>query len=39
MKTTTNFAEWMANTVKSLHYSNNEEMERAFERIEENYLE
>jgi hypothetical protein len=30
-----NFAEWMANTVKSLHYSNNEEMERAFERLEE----
>jgi hypothetical protein len=30
-----NFAEWMANTVKSIHYSDNEQMERAFERLEE----
>jgi spermidine/putrescine-binding protein len=27
------FANWMANTVKSIHYSDNEQMERAFERL------
>ncbi len=27
------FLEWMAYTIKSVHYANSEEMERAMERI------
>ena len=32
-----NFNEWMLNKVKSVHYSNNEEMCNAYEKIEEKY--
>lgn len=35
MKTTKQFNEWMAK-IQSVHYSNNEQMEMAFERIENN---
>ena len=33
-----NFNEWMLNKVKSVHYSNNEEMCNAYEKIEEKYV-
>ena len=33
-----NFNEWMLNKVKSIHYSNNEEMCNAYEKIEEKYV-
>ena len=33
-----NFNEWMLNKVKSIHYSNNEEMCKAYEKIEEKYV-
>jgi len=29
----TNFNNWMANVVKSIHYANNEQMLKAFERF------
>ena len=32
------FNEWMLNKVKSVHYSNNEEMCNAYEKIEEKYV-
>lgn len=32
------FEEWMRNTVKTIHYANNEKMSEAYERVMSNYL-
>lgn len=32
-----NFDTWMRNTVKSVHYSNNQAMVNAYERVEEKF--
>lgn len=32
-----NFDMWMRNTVKSVHYSNNQAMVNAYERVEEKF--
>lgn len=32
-----NFDNWMRNRVKSVHYSNNQEMVNAYERVEEKF--
>lgn len=33
-----NFNDWMLNRVKSIHYSNNQEMCNAYDKIEEKYV-
>ena len=33
-----NFNDWMLNRVKSVHYSNNQEMCNAYDKIEEKYV-
>jgi hypothetical protein len=33
------FEQWMRNTVKTIHYANNEKMSEAYNRVMKNYLE
>ena len=33
-----NFNDWMKNTIKSVHYANNEAMIKAFERVQKRNL-